>query len=448
VSRLVRFCLLILLAITIVTSGVLSQDTATPPQYRLEASVNLDAPYVGQQVVYSVRFYAQRMPEDYEYLAPDFAGWWRGEQIVTEQAEIVDGVPYTIRTYETLIYPLQADALTIPPAQLIIPQEVFSDRAELSSGPVTVAVQPLPDGAPASFTGGVGTFTVSAESESSTVTLGQPLTLRWTLTGAGNLAQIAQPSLQIPDGWRIYADPTTTTSTTRGAGERIFEWRLIPEVAGTSTIAAQTFAYFDPDTAQYVTLDVPEILIDVLPDASGQRELPASERRANRPAALPLKSVTQVEAASSVPLWAWVIPPLIVIATAWGQAFMRQTRVAQTQQRRDRALSTAKNRLQTTSKGNGIAAFSSVQQAIAQYIADKTSGDVQGVNFAGTQKTLVSQEISAESREALALCWLEAEEALYAPAGAIDPNQLLRRTAGVLTEIDQQWNTTAKRGEA
>lgn len=420
---------------------ILAQTAA--PEYRLEASVDLSTPFVGQPVVYSVRFYAQRMPEDYDYLAPDFAGWWRGEQLVTEQAAILDGVSYTVRTFDTLIYPLQAEALMISPASLIIPETVFSDRAEVSSEAVTVEVKSLPDGAPSAFTGGVGRFTVTAQAETSTVTLGQPLTLRWTVTGMGNLAQIGQPSLQISDGWRIYADPTTTTSTTRGAGERIFAWRLIAEQAGTATIPAQSVAYFDPESVDYITLDVPEIVIDVLPDASGRRELPESERGANRPAALPLKPIPEFDTGSSgtVPIWAWAIPPMIVIATVWSQAFARRARMSRVLQRRERALNNAKTRLQSASRADGLAAFSQVQEAIARYVADKSNRDVNARTYAESEAILIAQGITSDAREALALCWLEAEEALYAPTGAIDLNQLLRRTAGVLTEIDQQWKT-------
>jgi hypothetical protein len=453
-------CVLLFVGMIGLSGEALSQQAQTPAEYRLEASVDLDAPFLGQQVVYSVRFYAQRMPatEDYEFLMPDLADWWRGEQIVTEHAEIVEGVSYTVRTFETLIYPLQAEALTISPARLVIPERVFADRAELSSGSVTVAVQPLPEGAPASFTGGVGRFNVTADMETRTVTLGQPVTLRWTVTGAGNLAQIGQPSLQFPDGWRIYADPTTTISTTRGAGERILEWRLIPELAGTATFPAQSFVYFDPETVQYVTLNIPEILIDVLPDASGRRELPETQRGANRPAALPLKRVPSLETAASdgVPFWAWGIPPLLLIITAWVQALAHQIRISSAANRRQSALTRAKTRLQNASKVEGSGSFSQVQQAITQYLADKSNSELRGLNFSELQSILVNQGISSEAREGLMLCWLEAEEALYAPAGAVDLNRLLRRTQGVLTQIDQQWKSeesssselAPKRGES
>jgi tetratricopeptide (TPR) repeat protein len=441
-KRLRLLTTLLMLYVTGCYNVVLSQEA--PANYRLEASVDLQAPFVGQQVVYSVRFYAQRMPQDYEYLAPDFADWWRGEQIVTERAEIIEGVSYTVRTFETLIYPLQAGALTIPPVQLVIPETVFSDRADVSTGSVTVAVQPLPEGAPASFTGGVGRFNVEAETDTGTATLGQPLTLRWTVTGVGNLAQIGQPLLEIPDSLRIYADPTTTISTTRGSGERIFEWRLIPELAGTLTIPVQSFAYFDPEGSRYVTLDVPDIVIDVLPDASGGRELPETQRGANRPAALPLKPVTSFEAhlSGTVPFWAWIIPPLIVIITVWSQAVARRARISRAARRQKRALTEAKNRLQAASKAEGFNAFSQVHVTIKRYFADKTNRDPQALTYSEIHLLLVNHRIAPDAREGLALCWLEAEEALYAPVGAIELNQLVRRTAGVLTEIDQQWKTS------
>lgn len=410
---------------------------------RLVASVTPENPFVGQQVVYSVRFYAQRMPADYQYIAPDFAGLWRGEQIITEGAEVLDGVSYTVRTYETLVYPLQPGPLTIAPARLVVSETVFSDRVALESNTVTVNVQPLPQGAPAAFTGGVGRFQVEAEAAASTITLGQPLTLRWTVTGAGNLAQIAQPDLMLPEVWRVYSDPTTTISTTRGAGERIFEWRLIAEQVGTQTIPAQTFAYFEPEAAQYVTMDVPELVIDVLPDAAGRRELPEARRSGNQPAALPLKTLSSASdsafAVPSLPLWAWVIPPLAVLMTLGGQVVVQERRDRDQMRRQNRALSYAKAGLQAALRNSGSAVFSKVRMAVVQYAADLSNREVQGTVYAEIDEILSRRGIPPELRQALALCWLEAEEGLYAPADSVDADRLIRRTAAVLTAIDAQW---------
>ncbi len=451
-SRWIRSALAVLhvvMLLALLTGPARGQDTAAPA-FRVEASVDQSAPFVGQQVVHSVRFYAQRMParEDYLYMDPDGAGLWRGEQFITDRPAVLEGAQYTIRTYETLVYPLQPGPLTISSVQLIIPQTVFSDRVELTSNSVSINVQPLPAGAPASFTGGVGRFQVEARAATAVITIGQPLTLRWTVTGDGNLAQIGQPALILPPVWRAYADPVPTTFTTRGAGERIFEWRLIAEQAGTQTIPAQSFSYFDPDAVQYVMLDVPEIIIDVLPDAAGRRELPSASSRdageKNRPAVLPLKPVISPAASRGpiLPLWVWAVPPMAVLMTMGGQVFVRERQDRERMRRQNRALSYAKAGLQAAGRSSGPTVFSQVMAVIVTYTADISDRDVRGTLYAEVDEILFSREIPSELREALALCWLEAEEGRFAPAevvGAVDAGRLIRRTAAVLAAIDAQW---------
>ena len=70
---------------------------------------------------------------------------------------------------------------------------------------------------------------------------------------------ITPPSPQFPSSFEVY-DPQIEDNINKGdngvSGNRSYEWVLIPRSQGKFTIPAYRFIYFDPSTAQYVTLTI------------------------------------------------------------------------------------------------------------------------------------------------------------------------------------------------
>lgn len=417
----------------------------TPPDFYVEAMVDNPVPYEGQQMVYTFRYYAA-VETDVIFTPPDFEGFWRGEQLTTKTAELVNGKQYIVTATSITLYPARDGLITVAPAALVIPETVFSDRPrlELTTQPVAVNVQPLPENAPAGFDGAVGRMEANVEIDKQTVTLGEPVNLRYTITGTGNLEFIFPPDLNLPDTWRSYPNPSTLTTQNRGAllvGEKVFEWRLIPDKAGSHEFPSIVFTYFDPQEAAYRSLSSTPFTMNVLPSASGLLELPDFEERSSAASALPLKPVSVSNSAlfPGLGFWLlWLLPPLATLGV-WGALKYRIYRERQQiLSRQVNAVHQARRRLEKALKTKGEKAYIQIEEAIKGYFSDKLNQKItrSEVIHAVLQERAVEQEVSRQ----ILTCLTLAEEGRYAPGGVIEPETLITQTAETLRTLDRVWS--------
>jgi hypothetical protein len=143
---------------------------------------------------------------------------------------------------------------------------------EISSNKLIMHVLPLPDaGRPAGFTGAIGHFEVSAVAQPTTVGVGDPVTLRFVITGTGNFDYVRSPALAPDAAWKSYVANAKInyTDPARTQGTKTFEQAIIANKNGTLALPAADFSYFDPEKKQYVTLPVtlPPIVVTGTPAA-------------------------------------------------------------------------------------------------------------------------------------------------------------------------------------
>ena len=130
---------------------------------------------------------------------------------------------------------------------------------EISSNKLVMHVLPLPDeGKPAGFTGAIGQFHVSGVAQPTTVGVGEPITLRFVVTGSGNFDYVHAPALADDPAWKAYVPSAKMefSDEAKIQGTKTFEQAIIPDKNGTLALPAATFSYFDPDKKQYVSLPV------------------------------------------------------------------------------------------------------------------------------------------------------------------------------------------------
>lgn len=410
-------------------------------EYFLTAEVDHTTPFVGEQVVYTVRFYAATTPQ-YIQALPDFQNFWLSDEAFNLSAEIINGRQYLIHTTAILLYPLQAGEQTIDPTVITIPQTLFTDADQLISNPVTVNVQPLPsDGQPAGFAGAVGTFEIENSVDRPTVTLSEPVLLRLRVSGSGNLELLARPELTTPHGWRAYPRTTDTAISQRGNrrfGVRVFEWRLIPDRAGTAQVGQFSFSYFDPLRLDYVTLTLDPLTVDVLPGAGNVFESVRIDRSAFENRQLPLLTVSPASP-DRLPVPAgvlgWIAPPLACLAL-WGVLRLRRWQAHRTSQRRiANALGRALRSLQVARTLEPPRAFLAVEAVVLAYLSDKLDQPID------RQSLIDHPRIPPSVQSAVTACLSAAETGRYTPQSLarqlVAP--LVADTAQVLKEIDTLW---------
>ena len=223
---------------------------------------------------------------------PSFNGFWAQEieQEPQPQRERYNGKVYETQVIkEYLLYPQQSGELTIEPAELnVIAQvmvqsanpdpffggghEVYDVRRSLRTAPVKVTVRDLPAGAPGSFGGAVGKFTMASNLPSTELAANSGATFTIKISGTGNLSFVQAPKLTLPSSFEQYNVKTTESMKTTAAGTtgyRQFEYPFIARAEGEYEIAPVEFTFFDPDTKQYITLSTSRMPLNVTPDTGG-----------------------------------------------------------------------------------------------------------------------------------------------------------------------------------
>ena len=257
----------------------------------LRLSVSRSKVYKGEAVRATLKLYSRVNVIGSEGAKlPSFDGFW-SQQLEAEQGpfrETLNGKVYDAYNLgEYILYPQQSGKLTIESAKITIiaqmfvrnnrPRNSFFDnshdiynlRREISSPAVTIEVKPFPAGAPASFTGAVGKYTMEAHLSTTDVAANSAANIDLKISGTGNIGFVQEPKIVLPATFELYDVKATEQVRTTAAGSsgfRRFEYPFIARAEGDYTIAPIEFTYFSPESGQYVTLSSESFSISVAPD--------------------------------------------------------------------------------------------------------------------------------------------------------------------------------------
>ena len=227
--------------------------------------------------------------------APSFNGFWSQDLTDTKTArvsrETYNGKVYETRVlFEYLLYPQQVGTLTIDPvditvvAQVVVESrrnpdpffgsghEVYNVPRKVQSQRTSIEVRPLPEGAPSSFSGAVGSFRMETDLPTDRFAANSGATCTVKISGTGNLTFVQAPKLALPASFEQYNVKTTESinaSASGISGYRQFEYPFIARAEGTYEIAPIEFTYFDLKRRQYVTLESRPMTFEITPDTKG-----------------------------------------------------------------------------------------------------------------------------------------------------------------------------------
>lgn len=130
------------------------------------------------------------------------------------------------------------------------------EEAEASTAPVKIKVLPLPEGAPADFSGMVGNYSFKASFDRDTLKVGEALTLTITIEGDGKPGTINEPKL--PDFSEFRAVPPESKINKKiSKGKTItskeIKTFLYPKRKGTFEIPEISYSWFNPSKKKYET---------------------------------------------------------------------------------------------------------------------------------------------------------------------------------------------------
>ncbi len=218
-----------------------------------------------------------------------------GDQPVSTH-QVINGVRYATLTWPTVITAVKAGdyemSVEIPttvtvrqPAQRSRLRGPFGDdffddffnnffgaatqkQVALNSSPCVVKIlSPPTENRPASFTGAVGKFNLTAETTPSQTAVGDPITLKVKISGTGNFDRVTAPVVEKGDAWKTYK-PSAKFEPDDSAGfsgTKHFDQALVPTQSGKLEIPLLAFSYFDPEERQYVTRITPAVNVEIAP---------------------------------------------------------------------------------------------------------------------------------------------------------------------------------------
>lgn len=261
-----------------------------PSELFIRLSLSRTSAVVGEPITATLKLFQKADISGFEDIRfPSFKGFWsqtlEAPSNINFQREVVADRIYNSAVLRSwVIVPQQTGELPIEKAELTclvnirvqsrsnsIFDSFFDDnvrtiRKRLTTGEKIINVSPLPAGAPASFGGGVGQFTMSATVSKDSLKAHEAASLTVTLSGSGNVALLEAPKINFPPDFEVY-DAKQTDNSTRGgtSGSKTFEFPFIPRSHGSFDIPPIEWTYYDSKTRKYVTLTSQEIHLEVAP---------------------------------------------------------------------------------------------------------------------------------------------------------------------------------------
>ena len=283
-----------------------------------------------------------------------------------------------------------------------------------------VEILPLPTAnRPDDFTGGIGSFQLEETQISSTeVQVGEPFLFSIQVSGEGNFERLEAPVLQASDKkWKDYSPETSFTPRDRlsYAGVKTFTFTLVPRDEGITTTPTFSFSFFDPETAEYKTVEVPPTSLTVNPAPPGslppkQKAQDANPVEARRgPDLLPLQTQWTSGGLTSVRspfrgLFFWIVQAVVFVLLIVGFLLLRHRARLQDDPdyaRRNRAKRASRRFLK---EANDHAAAGSVEafvhsacRAIQESVGPFQSGEPESL----TEKDVIAILKNRESAESI-----------------------------------------------
>lgn len=415
----------------------------------MEASVDNSTPYVGEQIIYTVKIQNSTLSSPVPQ-SPDFEGFWlAGSLAVQTYEEPRCGIMMGVTVTERILFPLESGQFVIPPGTLDFSRNpVYQSRTEIISNEVVVDVRPLPDVAPKSFTGAVGgPFHLTASVGRTSVKVGDPISLSLVVEGAGNIDQLNAPLLEDSADWRVYPQQlqTETASDNRLlVGKKYLNWLLVPNTSGTLNFPSIEFSYFDTRFLEYRTIATQPITVGVLPgdETSVSRLSSENDIRSLENGMLEIKPITSVWMSNRPNTWLWVslwvIPPAIVLGLLGVRWFALLTETGLRYRQQSLALTKARNRLAMLAKEKGEARYKEIVVAVNSYFMDKGILGEQhlALDYAVLESELGIRGVEEQLIERLFICLDDIDQRRYAPEQDAPSIQTIREFIRILNALD------------
>lgn len=443
--------------VTITVSGAAVHAGGQEAFVEVEASNK--APYVGEQVVYTIRFYTQASVQNVQLKPMEFEGFFK-ESLGDSKSyqRVIDGRPWQVSEVRWALYPMSPGTVSIPApkvvAQFLLPsrsRSFFDDpffdmdhffrrpqQRTLAGEAATLDVKSPPqEGKPAGFAGLVGNFQIALEAKDSEVEAGQSTTVTVTVKGDGDLRGLSDLHWSLPEGVKAYDDQPTLTKNPSPNGlvqAKTFRKAVVPLKEGEITLPPVALSYFDPKIGEYRTLETQPIPLKVTP-SSRPEDLKAvtPETQASPFAEERFRSFFLSPAVRRTALG--LVSAAIIFFIV--RKLVRKRRLLLEKdpgyKRRKRALKSALRSLKMLSAKSDRFFYEDASLLLRDFLGDKFGIDGRALTPADIKRRLAPAGVSEEKLERVVTFLRECDEGLYG-GRAVDEDQR-KELSGRLEEM-------------
>ncbi len=275
------------------SSGISNDEIAQNVFVR--ATADKHKAYMGEQVTVTYKLYTRLNIASQMSISklPQYPGFW------AEELETPGNISFTIETYQgkkykvgvlkkVALFPTQTGELNVTPFELDVPVQVQKKRRSnnvfddffndpffgigqtidftAKSNSLKIKVQPLPSAnVPDSFNGAVGDFSMDSQIDKRSTKTNEPVTMKLTISGTGNISLLDMPKVNLPAGFEQYEPKVNeqVNRTGRISGKKTAEYLIVPRDAGKKEIPPVKFSYYDINKKSYITLSTPAYSLNV-----------------------------------------------------------------------------------------------------------------------------------------------------------------------------------------
>ena len=471
------------------------QTSSSDSDIFMRLSLSRNSVVVGEPVTATLKIYHRANLAGFENAKfPSFKGFWSQEveapSNIEFQREQVDGVMYNSAVLRRwVIIPQKAGEQPIDPAEIVCLVNVkrprssgspFDDffgtgyvttRQRVTTQGRTLQVSALPTGAPASFSGGVGQFKVSAKVSKDSLKTHDAASLIVTVSGKGNIALVEAPKIAFPPDFEVYDVKTSVNTDKSGtSGSKTFEYPFIPRSPGDFRIGPVNFSYYDVNARRYETVSSEELPLNVARSASYVQDGGAAsggntlvvDRKGVKNLGEDIRfirSKTNLGSEKSFLVYsgAWwgILAALLVIGLGFWLGFRkvaaRRADVAGSRNRK--ATKQAMKRLaqarEFLDKNLYTAFYEELHRSLLGFVGDKLSMDMADQTKENIASALVSGGVSNDVADDFVGLLAACEEARYSPdAGHDAMNGHYEQAVSLITAIDSSMKKKPSSGAA
>ena len=444
---------------------------------------------VGEPVTAVLKIYQRANLVGFENARfPSFKGFWSQEvdtpSNIEFQREQLNGTMYDSAVLRKwVLIPQKAGDQTIEPAEIVClvnvqrrrsgTGSIFDDffgsdyttvRQRVSTKPATLHVSALPAGAPASFGGGVGEFSIQARLSKDSLKTHDAASLVITLSGKGNIALLEAPKVSFPPDFEVYDVKTSVNTDKSGtSGSKTFEYPFIPRSAGEFTLGPVEYGYYDVAKRRYSVATAAALPIKVARSASATTSVPESgstlvvDRKGVKNLGEDIRFIRTKTTLGTDKgflvysrLWWGAIAFLLLAGLGFWLGFRkaaaRRADVVGTRGRKAtrqalKRLAQAKDFLQ---KNLYTAFYEELHRSLLGFVGDKLAMDMADLTKDNIEAALVSRGVPETVATDFTALLDACEEARYAPdAGHEAMNEHYEKAVATITAIDASMKKTS-----